>query len=109
MINLIDQYYKIYFENQQDTQLEKFRKDNQLQPYRIRQLFFEIFKNSRIDFADMTTLSKDLRKKLSDNFEILSLKPEKIVDSSDTTKIAFRTKDGYIVESVIMYHKQGDS
>ncbi len=105
MINLIQQFYEYYYEDKDLTEIEQFRKENKLQPYRIKQIFFEIFKNTRIDFKDMTTLSKELRKKLSENFEILSLKPIKVLDSSDTTKIAFETKDWYIIESVIMYHK----
>ena len=103
-INLINEAYKILVEKDKNTYLEDFRKKNQLQPYRIKQLFHEIFKNSRVDFDSMTTLSKDLRKELKNNFEILSLRSVEIKDSVDSTKIAFQTKEGNIVESVLMYH-----
>ena len=103
-INLIDQYYKLFFENDKNIELEKFRKQENLQPFRIKQIYHEIFKNSRINFEDMTTLSKDLRNKLNEKFEILSLKPVKILDSEETTKIAFETQNWDVIESVIMYH-----
>ena len=51
--------------------LEQFRKKHNLQPFRIKQIFHEIFKNSILDFQDMTTLSKDLRDELSKEFEII--------------------------------------
>jgi 23S rRNA (adenine2503-C2)-methyltransferase len=92
--NLITEFYKLKIKKDTvDSSLEKFRKKEKLQPYRIKQIFHEIFKNSRINFEEMTTLSKDLRKKLDENFEILVVKPVKILDSEDTTKIAFETKD----------------
>ena len=53
------------------TKLEEFRKEHKLQPFRIKQIFHEIYKNSVIDFDDMTTLSKDLRQLLKENFQII--------------------------------------
>ncbi len=102
--NLINQYWQYFYQDKSKSFLEQFRKQQGLQPFRIKQIFYEIFKNSRIDFESMTTLSKDLRKSLAEQFEILSLKPEKILDSENTTKIAFSTSSGDIVESVLMYH-----
>jgi 23S rRNA (adenine2503-C2)-methyltransferase len=72
--------------------LEQFRKEEKLQPFRIKQIYHNIFKNSIIDFDEMTDLSKDLRKKLKERFYIVSLQPEKILDSHDTTKIAFKNQ-----------------
>ena len=103
-INLLDQFFSYFILGEKNSSIENFRKQEWLQPYRIKQIFYEIFKNSRIDFDNMTTLSKDLRKKLKERFDILSLKVEKILDSEDSTKIAFKTADGYIIESVLMYH-----
>jgi 23S rRNA (adenine2503-C2)-methyltransferase len=104
-VNLIEEFYKLYIIGDKDfSKLEDFRKQEKLQPYRIKQIFHEIFKNSRIKFDSMTTLSKELRKKLDKNFDILTLKPIKVLDSNETTKIAFETNQGDIIESVIMYH-----
>lgn len=87
-----------------DKELERFRKKNELQPYRIKQINHQIFKNSVIDFNEMKNLSKDLREELSENFGILPFEVEKVNDWEETTKIAFRTKDWQIIESVIIYH-----
>lgn len=88
--------------------LEEFRKNNQLQPYRIRQLEQEIFHNANIDFDDMTTLSKDLRQKLKESFVVTSLTVERIDECKETSKFLFKTEDGSIVETVLMYHFHKD-
>jgi len=84
--------------------VENFRQKHKLQPYRIDQIYHEIFKNWVIDFDQITTLPKDLRAELAKEFEIVSLKPIKILESEDSTKIAFQTHDGHLIETVIMYH-----
>ncbi len=84
--------------------LEEFRKSNKLQPFRIKQIYNNIFKNSIIDFDEMTDLPKTLRQQLKENFYIVSLNPESILETSETTKIAFKTKKWYTFESVLMYH-----
>ena len=84
--------------------LEEFRQKHKLQPFRIKQIYHNIFKNSVIDFDEMTDLSKDLRQKLKDEFYIVSLQPVKVQETNDTTKIAFKNKDWHIFETVLMYH-----
>ncbi len=84
--------------------LESFRQENKLQPFRIKQINQEIFQNSNVKFDEMTSLSKDLRNKLNENFEILSIKADKIVEWEESTKISFETKDWKVLESVLMYH-----
>ena len=52
-----------------DTEkLEEFRKEHKLQPFRIKQIYHNIFKNSIIDFDQMTDLPKDLRQKIKEKF-----------------------------------------
>ncbi len=88
-----------------DTQaLEAFRKEHKLQPYRIRQIYKEIFHNFVIDFKEMTALSKDLRNKLEESFEIISLEVEDVIEDDETSKFLFKTADGNVMESVLMYH-----
>lgn len=87
-----------------DIKLEEFRKINKLQPFKIKQIYHEVFKSSNIKFEDMTTLSKELRTQLEEQFYILPFKVDKVLDSDETTKIAFETTDWQIIESVIMYH-----
>ena len=54
----------------------------------------------------MTTISKDVRAMLRENFFFTSLAVEKEVTSDDnqTTKLLFRTPDSKFVEAVIMRH-----
>jgi len=84
--------------------LEEFRQNEKLQPFRIKQIFNNIFKNSIIDFDDMTDLWKDLRKKLKDNFYIISLNPTEIIEWEETTKIWFENTKWQNFESVLMFH-----
>ena len=84
--------------------LEEFRKEHQLDPYRIDQIYQAIFKHSVLEFDQITTLPKQIREALKERFFILNIKPLKILDSADTTKIAFETQDGHLIETVIMYH-----
>jgi len=69
------------------SKLQKFAKSNKLQPFRVKQIQQEIFKNQNINFDDMTTLSKDLREQLKQTFNIITLQPEAILETSDTVKI----------------------
>lgn len=84
--------------------LENFRKDNKLDPYRVRQILLEIWKNFVLNFEEMTTLPKDVRNIFDENFTIISLKLKKMVEDDETVKFIFETADGNIVESVLMYH-----
>jgi len=67
--------------------LQAFAKERKLQPFRIKQIYQEIFKNQNIDFADMTTLSKDLREDLTKDFSVVTLKADKILEDKISTKI----------------------
>jgi len=69
------------------TAIETFAKENKLQPFKVKQIFHEIFKSQNTDFAEMTTLSKDLRIQLQEQFEVISLTPEDIIESKDNVKI----------------------
>ncbi len=84
--------------------LEEFRKKEQLQPFRIKQIYKNIFKNSIIDFDDMSDLSKDLRNKLKENFYIVSLKDTEVLEWTETTKINFKNKKWHSFETVLMFH-----
>lgn len=76
-----------------DEILESFRKEQKLQPFRIKQIIQEIYANAHISFSQMSTLSKELRQQLEDEFEIVPLEVENIYDNDTTTKFAFKTKD----------------
>ena len=67
--------------------LQAFTKEHKLQPFRVKQIYQEIFNNQNINFADMTTLSKDLREDLDKQFSVVTLKADKIMEDKTTTKI----------------------
>ena len=91
--------------------LEEFRQKEKLQPFRIKQIYQNIFKNSIIDFDEMTDLPKDLREKLKENFYIVSLEATEVLEWEETTKIAFKKKSNWknlkidTFETVLMFHK----
>ena len=67
--------------------LQEFAKEHKLQPFRIKQIQQEIFKNQNIDFPEMTTLAKDLREDLDKHFSVCTLKVDKILEDETSTKI----------------------
>jgi 23S rRNA (adenine2503-C2)-methyltransferase len=84
--------------------LDEFLSENKIEKFRKKQIFQEIFSNQHIDFNEMTTLSTSLREGLSREFSIVSLELDTLLEDDQTTKFAFRTHDGKIVEAVLMYH-----
>lgn len=84
--------------------LLKYAKEHKIQPFRVKQIFYELFKNQNIDWDSMTTLSKDMRKELSNKFDILNLTVDKVLEDEQTTKFSFKTLDWYFIEAVLMYH-----
>lgn len=78
-------------------------------PYRAGQIFEWLHDKRVTDFSEMTTLSKSLREKLSDGFEIFSPKIERVLESAHdgTRKYLFKLHDGETVESVLMRYEHG--
>ena len=71
--------------------------------FRIKQVYEWIWKKNAQSFDDMTDLSKELRQKLSDNFELNALKINTTQFSSDgTVKSRFMTHDGHMIEGVLI-------
>ena len=62
-------------------------------------------------FDEMTNLSKALREKLEENYEILPvvMLERQISQIDGTNKFLFRLYDGNVVESVLMKYKHGNS
>ncbi len=77
--------------------------------YRARQLFNWLYERNVSSFDDMTNFSKELRRKLDEEFVINPLtKEEKEVSSVDgTEKYLFRTHDNHYVEAVLIKN-EGD-
>lgn len=84
---------------------QTYAKEHKLQPFRVKQVFFEIYKNQNINFSEMTTLSKDLRQDLEEQFSIIPFEVTNVVEGEDSTKIWLQTTDGHVIEAVILYHR----
>ena len=88
-----------------DEEISQYIKDHKIQSFRIKQIFQELYKNQNIFWDEMTTLPNDLKQQLSQDFSIINLDIENIIETPETTKFAFKTYDGYTIEAVLMYHR----
>ncbi|MDR0650342.1 MAG: hypothetical protein LBG59_02825 [Candidatus Peribacteria bacterium] len=88
--------------------LQSWAKAHQLPSFKVKQIFFELFKNQRIHREEMTTLSKDLKADLAKTFTPLSLSVVETVATDTTTKFAFQTHDGHLIEAILMFHWQDE-
>jgi len=93
------------------SELNDAIKELGLPKFRAGQIYSWLHKQFAEDFSEMTNLSKDLRTKLSEQFEIKNCTIErKLVSSLDgTIKYLFKLNDGEFVESVLMKYKYGYS
>jgi 23S rRNA (adenine2503-C2)-methyltransferase len=74
-----------------------------VKPYRASQIFTWIYHNGARSLDQMTNISKDFRKTLSENFYIKLPQIERRVPSKDgSIKYLFRLEDDEVVESVWM-------
>jgi 23S rRNA (adenine2503-C2)-methyltransferase len=90
--------------------LKEWLTENGEKPFRAEQIFEWLYKKRVTSFEDMSNLSKDLRDKLSANFQITTLKTAIKQTSADgTTKFLFELHDGYSIETVLMRHDYGNS
>lgn len=92
-----------------EEKLKEFFKEHKIEPYRLSQLQNAIYKNFIDNFDYISTVSKDVRNLLKENFYFYSLTADKIVTSQNgqTTKILWKTHDEKFIESVIMRHLTG--
>lgn len=93
------------------SELNDAIKELGLPKFRAGQIYSWLHTQFAEDFSEMTNLSKDLRTKLSEQFEIKNCTIErKLVSSLDgTIKYLFKLNDGEFVESVLMKYKYGYS
>ncbi len=82
-----------------------------LPKFRAAQIYKWLQVQGVTSFDEMTNLSKDLRKSLSEIFLIRSAKIERklVSDIDDTVKYLFSLCDGETIESVLMKYKYGYS
>lgn len=77
--------------------------------YRAKQIFIWLYRGAD-NFDKMTDLSKDLIKKLKENYIIKSIETSNFQKSKDgTIKYLFKLNDGYAIESVLMKYNYGNT
>lgn len=79
--------------------------------FRAKQIYEWLHVKLVDSFDEMTNISKPLREKLEQNYEIFKLQMlERQISKLDgTNKFLFRLHDGHVVESVLMKYKHGNS
>ena len=79
--------------------------------FRAAQIYSWLHERLVDDFDEMTNLSKGLREKLKENYELPHLTLVRVQTSKidETSKFLFRLSDGNVIESVLMKYKHGNS
>lgn len=72
--------------------LESFRKEHAIDPYRIKQIFVEVFKNATIDFSEMTALPKSLRDLFVEHVYIIPFVEVACTEDDEVVKFLFAHK-----------------
>lgn len=91
-------------------QLQQWMKDNEEPAFRGGQLFDWLYVKRVKSFEDMSNLSKALRDKLEESFQIVTLSEITKFESKDgTVKFLFGLHDNHAIETVIMRHNYGNS
>ncbi|MGG1633681.1 23S rRNA (adenine(2503)-C(2))-methyltransferase RlmN [Paenibacillus sp. NRS-1760] len=91
-------------------QLQQWMTDNGEPAFRGGQLFDWLYVKRVKSFEDMSNLSKTLRDKLEENFQIITLNEITKFESKDgTVKFLFGLHDAHAIETVIMRHNYGNS
>lgn len=80
-------------------------------PFRSRQIYEWLHVKLADDFSEMTNLSKELRGRLADTYEIapLLLAARQTSKIDGTEKFLFELQDGNRIESVLMRYEYGNS
>jgi 23S rRNA (adenine2503-C2)-methyltransferase len=90
--------------------LKNWLTENDEKPFRAEQIFDWLYKKRITSFEDMSNVSKGLRDKLANHFQITTLNTVIQQTSNDgTIKFLFELHDGYSIETVLMRHDYGNS
>lgn len=79
--------------------------------FRAKQIYEWLHKKLASSFDEMSNLSKDLREKLKEQYELPSVEmvDKRTSKDGETTKFLFRLKDNRVIESVLMKYHHGNS
>ncbi|RTZ60708.1 MAG: 23S rRNA (adenine(2503)-C(2))-methyltransferase RlmN [Gammaproteobacteria bacterium] len=86
-------------------ELRRWATENNLERYRADQIYQWVYKKWEDNPWNMTNLSKELRKWLSENFKFHTLEKIEKVEAPDSVKYLFKTEDGHLVETVLIREK----
>ena len=96
--------FNLPFEN-----LENYFESINEKKYRATQLYDYLYKKRTYNLDSMTNISKELRDKISKEFDFSFIEVIKKQVDIDVKKYLFKLKDGNLIESVLMYHNYGIS
>lgn len=90
-----------------NQKLAQFLSDNNLPKFRLGQIQKAIFADGVSSFAEITTLSKDLREEMEKEMKILSFEIEKVLvaDDEQSIKALLKFQDGSLIETVLISPK----
>ncbi|MEG2523903.1 MAG: 23S rRNA (adenine(2503)-C(2))-methyltransferase RlmN, partial [Lachnospiraceae bacterium] len=93
------------------AQFEKEMSDFGEKTYRSRQIYEWLHVKLVDQFDQMTNLSKELRERLKQGYEIrpVQMLERQISKEDGTNKFLFKLKDDNVIESVLMKYKHGNS
>jgi 23S rRNA (adenine2503-C2)-methyltransferase len=91
-------------------ELKDWLSENGEKPFRAEQIFEWLYKKRITSFEDMSNVSKGLRDKIANHFDLTTLNTAIQQTSADgTIKFLFELHDGYSIETVLMRHDYGNS
>jgi 23S rRNA (adenine(2503)-C(2))-methyltransferase len=87
--------------------LQQFLQENNLPKFRLGQIQKAIFADGVSSFAEITTLSKELREKMESEMKILSFEVEKVLIAKDgqSIKALLKLAGGDLIETVLISPK----
>ncbi|MFA9463873.1 MAG: 23S rRNA (adenine(2503)-C(2))-methyltransferase RlmN [Velocimicrobium sp.] len=79
--------------------------------FRSKQVYEWIHQKGVVSFDEMTNVSRQLREKLSEEYEIrpVTMVEQRTSQKDGTSKFLFRLWDGKVIESVLMKYSHGNS
>ncbi len=80
-------------------------------PYRAGQVFSWLHEKKVSDFEEMSNISKEIRRRLAEDYEIYRLKTAEVLSSKKdgTKKFLYELSDGNLIESVFMKYREWNS
>lgn len=92
------------------SDLENYLKDNNIKPFRAKQIFKWLYEKRIDNFDQMSDISLDLISKLKNDFIINYFEVvRKQISKDGTVKFLFKLNDGALIETVLMVFEYGNS